>query len=270
MSYKTKADVLKRVQEHNDIAEKLGYEVVGTFLQGSFNYGEDMSDAESDVDTKCIVLPSFEDICLNRKAVSHTHVLENNEHLDIKDIRVYMQMFKKQNINFVEILFSDYVVMNPKYEDMFNILIENREKIARYDEKAALNTMCGMAYEKYKALTHPYPATLEKIEKYGFDGKQLSHILRIYEFEQRYINNEKYADCLKTKNAKQLLELKRNRGITLEEAKAQAKYYSDATKFFKDKYLDDYFLTKDKEVETILEEVSVSCIKDYLKRQLQD
>ena len=70
-------------------------------LQGSQNYGLDLytDEYKSDIDTKAIVIPSLEDVVMNRKPISTTHVLPNNEHLDIKDIRLYFDNFKKQNIN---------------------------------------------------------------------------------------------------------------------------------------------------------------------------
>ena len=33
-----------------------------------------------------------------------------------------------------------------------------------------------------KALCHPYPTTQWKIEKWGYDGKQLSHLMRLFFF----------------------------------------------------------------------------------------
>jgi hypothetical protein len=169
MNYKTKEDVMQRVREHHAVAlEKYGDRVVGTFLQGSWNYSFALCDEESDVDTKCLLLPTFEDFCLGKKMVSTTHVLPNDEHIDFKDLRLYMSCFKKQNVNFVEILFTDFFVLNPLYEEQIQRLFDAREDIGRYDVKAALNCICGMAYEKEKALCHPYPTQKDIIEKYGF------------------------------------------------------------------------------------------------------
>ena len=171
MTYNTPIDVYERLKEHYNEAQKLGYEVIGCFLQGSYNYEKnfgDITDDKSDVDSKCLVLPSFKDFCLGRKPVSFTHEMENGEHLDIKDFRLYLNMFKKQNINMVEILFTNYCIWNPKYMNICYRMLSNREKIARYDIKAALNCMVGMAFEKQKALCHPYPSTVETIQKYGF------------------------------------------------------------------------------------------------------
>ena len=43
--------------------------------------------------------------------------MENNEHIDVKDIRLMFDNFKKQNINFLEILFTKFGIVNEKYLD---------------------------------------------------------------------------------------------------------------------------------------------------------
>ena len=85
--------------------------MVGVFLQGSQNYNLQYED--SDIDTKAIILPKFNDFVLNNKPVSTTLILESNEHIDLKDIRLMFECFKKQNINFIEILFTEYYILNP-------------------------------------------------------------------------------------------------------------------------------------------------------------
>ena len=262
MSYKTKEDVMRRVQEHHAVAlEKYGDRVVGTFLQGSWNYGWELCDEESDVDTKCLLLPTFEDFCLGKKMVSTTHVLPNNEHIDFKDLRLYMNCFKKQNVNFVEILFTEFFVLNPLYEEQIKRLFDAREDIGRYDVKAALNCICGMAYEKEKALCHPYPTLVDKIEKYGFDGKQLSHIVRLAEFMTKYLSDLSYSKCLQTDNGSVLLQIKRNQAIDVEEAKELASVYTKELKGLKDEYLAKHEVTQNAQVDVLLDDVCVECIK---------
>ena len=102
--------------------------IVGLFLQGSQNYG--LAYENSDVDTKLIVLPNFNEIAFNKKPVSTTHIRENEEHIDFKDIRLYMQTFRKQNLNFLEILFTPYKIVNPDYAPYWDVLINHREDIA--------------------------------------------------------------------------------------------------------------------------------------------
>lgn len=121
--------VQQRIQEHYNIAVDEEYEVVGVFLQGSQNYG--LAYEDSDVDSKAILLPRFNDFVLNKQPVSTTLILDNDEHIDLKDVRLMFDCFKKQNINFVEILFTKYKVLNPKYETLLQPLFDNGELIAR-------------------------------------------------------------------------------------------------------------------------------------------
>ena len=248
----------KRIEEHyNHI--KNDYEVVGIFLQGSQNYSLDYE--HSDIDTKAIVLPSFEDFCLNSKPVSKTLVLDNNEHIDVKDIRLMFDCFKKQNINFVEILFTEYKILNPKYEKLFENILINNEKIARYNNYQAVNCISGMAMEKFKALKHPYPATIEKIEKYGFDGKQIHHCLRLLEFIKRYLSGEKYSDCLISKQREYLLKVKKNEIYNVDEAYDICKETVDEIYNIKTEYMKNNDLVVDKEVEEIMQNVLLNVMK---------
>ena len=111
--------IMEQLNRHYQEALTLFLEdrIVGVFLQGSQNYGLDYEG--SDIDTKCIVLPTLEDLIFNRKPVSTTHVLPNEEHLDLKDVRLYFQTFRKQNLNFMEILFTKYKIVNPTYALQF-------------------------------------------------------------------------------------------------------------------------------------------------------
>ena len=68
----------------------------------------------SDVDSKLIIVPSFEDMCLKSDWLSKELHLED-EHIEVKDIRELRNMFLKQNINFIEILYTDYNKISKEY-----------------------------------------------------------------------------------------------------------------------------------------------------------
>lgn len=229
--------IMRRLSEHLDAVREKHPEWVGIFLQGSQNYNLDYEG--SDIDSKLIVLPSFEDFVLNRKPYSYTHLMENDEHVDVKDIRLMFECFRKQNINFVEILFTKYRILNPKYEKLFAPMLEAREKIGRYNDFASLSCMVGTALEKQKALCHPYPATIDKINRFGFDPKQLHHILRLSEFMDRWLNNEPYADCLVSKQRDYLKSVKLG-CHSLDEAIALADTTVAKMKAVKNQYMEDY------------------------------
>ena len=214
----------EQLDNHLDFAKALYPEdrIVGIFCQGSTNYGLDME--TSDFDTKCIVVPSFRDIALARKPVSTTHILDNNEHCDGKDIRLYIETFRKQNLNFLEILFTDYFAINPLYADQWVRLVHAREQIARMNPHRAVKSMKGVAMEKFHAMEHPYPTKLDLIEKYGFDGKQVHHLIRVDDYLTRYIAGESYKDCLRPSKhlIERMMAYKRHE-IPLAEAREEAK-----------------------------------------------
>ena len=152
---------------------------------------------------------------------------------------------------------------------MFQPMFDNNEKIARYNNYAAVNCISGMSLEKYKALEHPYPATMDKIEKFGYDGKQLHHIIRLNEFIKRYISGEKYADCLIARDRNYLIDVKRSIH-TLAEARNIAKILSDDTHNLKTIYMMDNPLCVNKEVESILNGVLVNIMKYNFKSELSE
>lgn len=141
--------------------------------------------------------------------MSTTHVRANNEHIDMKDIRLYVQTFRKQNLNFLEILYTPYCWFSNQYfYEEWNRLVEAREEITHYDPVRSVKSMMGIASEKYFAMEHHYPSRMAWIEKYGYDPKQLHHLLRVSEYLDRYLAGEPYGDCLLTKQAEFLKDVK--------------------------------------------------------------
>lgn len=164
-------------------------------LQGSQNYG--IADEESDIDSKLLIIPTLDNLIFNKAAISHTlEMPDNKEHIDVKDIREYFKIIRKSNINFVEVLFTDYYIVNPIFQPYWNILQENAELIARINPYRALAAMRGMAFEKFYALEHEYPSRIHIIEKFGYDPKQLSHLVRIKYFLKDYVAEKSYKDCI--------------------------------------------------------------------------
>lgn len=263
MNYKEK-DILKRVKEHYEILENEKYEIFFVAHQGSWNYG--LGYEGSDIDTKAVVLPSFEDICYNKAPVSYTKILENDEHIDVKDIRIMFENFKKQNINFLEILFSEYYMVNDKYVDDFILLRKNAEKIAHLNVNQAIRCMAGMSMEKLKALQHPYPSLIDKIEKYGYDNKQLHHILRMNDFIKRYVKGEHFSSCLIPTNKEYLLQIKKT-FLPVQEAVRLANETDADTKRIKEENI----LEKDEinqEAIDVLNVVKYNVLKQRLKEEI--
>ena len=61
-------NVFNQMMRHVKFAQLKGYDVIAASIYGSQNYA--LETEESDVDSYLIVMPSFEDLALNRKPVS--------------------------------------------------------------------------------------------------------------------------------------------------------------------------------------------------------
>jgi hypothetical protein len=157
-----------------------------------------MDYSDSDIDSKLIVLPTLKDIALNKKPVSTTYIdPTTEEHIDFKDIRLMFQTFKKQNLNFVEILFTKYCILNSMYEKLWKEFVRYNDTIVQANPVATLKTMKGIALEKYHAMEHRYPSKITIIDHFGYDPKQLHHLCRVYEFMQNFfIKQYSYSKCL--------------------------------------------------------------------------
>ena len=250
------------------LVESMGYTPLGVFLQGSQNYGMDYEG--SDIDTKVIIIPSFDDILLNHRPVSHTHILPSNEHVDFKDIRLMHDCFRKQNINFLEILFTKYRMMNPDYADLYQPMFDNAEEIANYNNYAKLNCLCGMVYEKAKAMEHPYPTLIDKIEKYGYDPKQLHHIVRCTSFMiDHFYYNESFKKSLYPDKLSRVMLVDLKKGsMTLEQAREMRERHVELAKDFHDDYFAEHELELNEKAKEIMDKCLHDVVATHLKKEL--
>ena len=263
-------DIYSRLQDHfNESLEHFPEnQIVGIFLQGSQNYGLDIEG--SDIDTKLIVVPSFKDIALNKKPVSTTHIRANDEHIDFKDVRLYMETFRKQNLNFLEILFTEYFTIPFQYYDQWYRLIEKREDIARMNEYRAVKSMKGIALEKYHAMEHPYPSKVDILARMGYDPKQLHHLVRVDEYLTRYIAGELYEDCLTPKGdmREYLLDIKKGKYDL-----AAARSIADKTLAHVTQIADEFCAIRedkeDEDMRELLQDVQYEIMKIAVKEELK-
>lgn len=221
-----KLDFIKeKLNMHYQAVAGKGYDIFATMLHGSQNYSMDeySEDYMSDVDSKTIIIPSLNDIIFGKEYTSDVLVLEDNSHTDIKDIRKMFESFKKQNINYLEILYTPFYIVNPKYEQYFNELRAYRDEIVKTSKRLFLKAACGTGENKYRHYLKPTPHSVEKIEKFGYDPKELHHLLRVKEFTERFVcNGEPFKNCLVSKQKDWLMRVKKGTEYTLEQAIEQA------------------------------------------------
>lgn len=175
-----------------DFLVERGYNVIYVALYGAQNYN--LQRESSDYDYKAVVVPKLEDIVFNAKPTSLTLDLPFDGQVDVKDIRLMVDQWKKGSSNFTELLFSKWYWVNPDYPPMMFFRYFN-EAIAHANEASALRAMLGQMEEKFHALDHPYPVQVDEVNEYGYAAKQLSHEMRLYDMMCRFYTDP-YSDLL--------------------------------------------------------------------------
>ena len=193
-----KTDIFKELANRKKILEERGYKVIYIGLYGSQNYN--LSDEQSDIDVKAIILPTLQDIIF-RKVTSTTIECENGN-IDVKDLITFYDVIKKGNFSYVESIDTEYSIGDKYIKELFKQFRPN------------LKSILGAMYEKRKALTHEYPSKHSEFEKWGFDPKQHHHILRLYDLLEYNLKNNDRRSYLTYENdsdrRKKLIDYKRN------------------------------------------------------------
>lgn len=241
--------------------EREGYKILAVNLYGSQNYNLDTP--ESDFDFKALVFPNFMDMVLGKPQVSKTLDFEGGK-IDVKSVAKMFENYKKMNPSYIETLFTHWYVVNPDFAEDWEKVRGLAPRLAYADPMKAMKTMVGIAMEKAHALTHPYEGKLQVLEKYGYDGKQLSHELRLNLMFDKYAARMPYEEVLlpSEEDKKRLIDLKLWRPqLEVEEARRLAKLYVNELQAKRDAIFDKGNLRIDTEVMDELDALLVSMLK---------
>lgn len=177
----TREQIMERVAKHYAAAvAKYGEEaVLGVFLYGSQNYQCDIE--TSDVDTKCILVPDVFHLACRPYEVKHLDI--DGEVCECMSIQHMVANWKKQNPNFLEILWTDYCIVNSAYEAQFNRFKGRyREDIAHYDVVKGIKSIAGQA--------------LHTLRQNPMDPKKVANGWRLYYLLLAYRGGNAYDECL--------------------------------------------------------------------------
>lgn len=191
MSFDPKVEV----QNHYDeVVKKRGRSnVCFTALYGSYNYH--LNDEFSDVDTKSFIIPSLANLIQKVDAKDFLELKSGQAQLI--DLRQGFDQLWKENISILELLFTDYYVVGERYKDYWELLRSKREEIAAADQQRLARNIYYSALDKSKKLYHITNSNRETIEKFGYDTKQLHHILRLGDFMDSYfVRGKSFAESL--------------------------------------------------------------------------
>ena len=141
-------------------------------------------------------------------------------------------------------------------------LVENREAIARMNPFRAAKAIKGVALDKFHAMEHPYPTKLDLIEKYGYDGKQTHHLIRVDDFATRFLAGESYESCLipTLSLVDELMAYKRHE-IPLEVARKRALQVLEHITVMLDTFCEGHKEEEDESCRWLLEDVSYNIMK---------
>ena len=200
-----------RIAAHADkVIKKYGKEnVLGVFLYGSQNYN--LATENSDVDTVAIIVPTFSDLCLRSPISKELNIDE--EHCNVKDIREYMKMIRKQNINFTETLFTEYFWVNPKYQSIWNLFTLQKDNLVQIDPDRAIIAAYHQAENTFKQLLNT-----EDNERITV-GKKFVNTYRLIDFCYKFYNGKDFLSCIQQtdNNRERLLGIKNGKLLTFEE-----------------------------------------------------
>lgn len=165
-------DIEEALQQHKQVVLDAGYaedQIIGVFLYGSQNYG--LATENSDVDTKVIIIPTIEDLCAKKAGFVKAYEY-NNEKVVVMDIIHLVENFKKQNINYLEILFTAYSWINPKNEWLWKQFLLIKDHIVSYDKNKTIQSIGNQAL-------HTLKQDSDNPKKYAM-ARYLTYFLKCY------------------------------------------------------------------------------------------
>lgn len=146
-------------------------------LVGSHNYN--LAVPESDKDFKVFFIPSYDDLYSGEKYTKA--MTSDKEDIEYHDIRKLPDMLWKSNVNFLEVLFSQEVY---EYDNLYQILHNRREEIARMNLPYLYDACVGMFYKKKKEFERDLnKGEMNKVHKHVMSA------IRIVDFLERYALN---------------------------------------------------------------------------------
>ena len=119
-------------------------------------------------------------------------------------------------------------------------------------------------------MAHRSPAKADIIDTYGYDPKQVSHLVRVRDYLDRYIAGEAYEKCLKPSKDffDLILDLKLCK-YNLEDARAIAQENLEHIDLVAKDFYENEEEKENSAMRELLNEVSYEIMKKYIKNELE-
>jgi len=197
-----KEKILNRLEQHQKCAKRFLSEktgILGTFLIGSQNYNLDNS--QSDIDSKVIIIPSFEEITSTQQPRDEI-IAFGKDQINIIDYRLLPKFFNK-GLNYLELLFTDYYIIDSYYEDYWNMLKQKREDLAYWHPMKFYNAVFGMI-RSLDSKIHNSSLANEKV----YYTKDLAHMYFLRDLIFTYYYGCNFKDCLQSCDREEYFKIK--------------------------------------------------------------
>lgn len=170
-------NILQTLQSYKSHIESQGYYVYAIMLKGSQNYN--LSDSESDIDANAILIPTPSQLRSDNKPKFKFETGEVTCH----NIYSFAEIVAKGNPQWIEVCNTPYHIGN-------SLEIFKHFKI----NPSALK---GMIMEKVVAFDKLYPSREIYVKQFGYDPKQLSNIIRLYDLLYHEVVLYKYSGLIR-------------------------------------------------------------------------
>lgn len=195
-------EIIPILQSYKDHIESQGYTVYCIMLKGSQNYN--LADDESDIDANAILIPTLSQL---RTKTSPKFTFETGE-VTCHDIYSFADIVAKGNPQWIEVCHTTYRIGGDI--SMFKHYEVNPSALK------------GMVMEKFHAFDKLYPSRAKYVEQFGYDPKQLHHIIRLFDVLNRDAKVYQYYGV----EQETMMDIKRGRyPSTKEEAFELRNYY---------------------------------------------
>ncbi len=178
--------IMETLEKYKAYAEEQGLIVYAIALKGSQNYN--LSDEESDVDANLVFIPSLADL---RSGKKYKFEFDTGD-VVCHNIYSFAEIVAKGNPQWVEVCNTEYIIGDLSLFSEYTL---------------SPSALKGMIMEKVHAFSRLYPSREKYVKEFGYDPKQLHHIIRLVDTLEKGVKVYKYNDTERLR----MLDIKRGR-----------------------------------------------------------
>ena len=219
-------------QRCEEIKNQIGEDrLFGVFVIGKALYG--MAEQEEDIKTIAGYIPTEDELYLSApkyQVCIHKKGSKENIETQLTDFRCLLEKIEQQDLNIMESIFSEYKVINRRYEEEYiKQILDNKEIIFKYKPYDRIYNAINRGYEAIKNKNYLEACRIRFACKEYVNGASISDCIYLKkDFYLRYLDSVKKEEFIPD-----IIELQEDYKDILLKAKDMVCHY-DVEKYFKD------------------------------------